>query len=159
MIGADLSADYMKVYEESAMENKGRIPFTYGEALPKSFLFRQSYKWQVPKQEFPVLIGYVPRGNQKSVLHVKPKDFTVDILNEFAEKISNGIVDPPRLKSEPIPESNDGPILKIVSDNFRDVALNKEKNVFVYLYKDKFDESIEKILLKAADLTGDLKDV
>ena len=40
LIGADLNADYMKVYEESAMENKGKIPFTYGEALPKSFLFR-----------------------------------------------------------------------------------------------------------------------
>lgn len=90
---------------------------------------------------------------------MKPKDFTVDILNEFAEKIANGIVDPPRLKSEPIPESNEGPILKIVSDNFRDLALNKEKNVFVYLYKDKFDESIEKILLKAADVMNDLKDV
>ena len=98
------------------------------------FLYRQGYKWMVPKQQYPVLVGHVPKGNQKSVFEIAPKDFTVENLNEFADKIANGIVDGKKFKSEPVPSHTDGFVRKIVGDNFKKVALDKTKHVVIYVY-------------------------
>ena len=42
-----------------------------------------------------------------------------------------------------------------MGDNFRDIALDKNKNVFVYLYKGIPDEKIEKMLDKVAESFSD----
>jgi len=46
-----------------------------------------------------------------------------------------------------------------VGQNFRDIALDKDQNVFVYLHKGPSDEEIDKTVLKAALALNDQKDV
>ena len=40
----------------------------------------------------------------------------------------------PYTKSEPIPETQEGPIIKVVAYNYKKIVLNKKKDVFVMFY-------------------------
>jgi hypothetical protein len=77
-------------------------------------------KWHLDRSDLPMLVGFLPLGQgSASKFEVKPKDFTIENLTEFAKSVYEGKIQPIKILSEPIPESNDGPILKLVGDNFR----------------------------------------
>ncbi len=54
-------------------------------------------------------------------------------ISAFVEDFVAGKVEP-SIKSEPIPESNDGPVTVIVAKNYQDVVINNEKDVLVEFY-------------------------
>lgn len=49
------------------------------------------------------------------------------------KKVKNGEVDP-FLKSEPVPDSNDGPVTVAVAKNFDEVVINNDKDTLIEFY-------------------------
>lgn len=58
---------------------------------------------------------------------------TVDSISEFVESFTDGTMKP-SIKSEPIPETQEGPVTVIVAHNYEDVVINNEKDVLVEFY-------------------------
>jgi protein disulfide-isomerase A1 len=54
-------------------------------------------------------------------------------IGKFVEDFLAGKVDP-SIKSEPIPESNDGPVTVIVAKNYKDIVIDNDKDVLVEFY-------------------------
>lgn len=61
------------------------------------------------------------------------KDFSVDNLKEFAQSFLDGELEP-YVKSEPVPEENDGPVTVVVGKNFDEVVNNEERDVLIEFY-------------------------
>lgn len=60
-------------------------------------------------------------------------DFSVDALEKFATQFKNGELKP-YIKSEPIPEPNDGPVKVVVGENFNDIVNDPTKDVLIEFY-------------------------
>ena len=54
-------------------------------------------------------------------------------MTEFVNKLKNDELEP-FLKSEPVPESNDGPVTVAVGKNFDDVVTNNGKDTLIEFY-------------------------
>jgi protein disulfide-isomerase A1 len=61
------------------------------------------------------------------------KKITEKDIGTFVEDFLAGKVDP-SIKSEPIPESNDGPVKTIVAHNYKDIVIDNDKDVLVEFY-------------------------
>ena len=61
------------------------------------------------------------------------KKITEKDIGAFVDDFVAGKVEP-SIKSEPIPESNDGPVKVIVAKNYKDVVIENEKDVLVEFY-------------------------
>ncbi|KAL8414739.1 hypothetical protein RB594_005814 [Gaeumannomyces avenae] len=61
------------------------------------------------------------------------KEITHDAISKFVEDFVAGKVEP-SIKSEPIPESNDGPVKVIVAKNYDQIVLDDAKDVLVEFY-------------------------
>lgn len=59
--------------------------------------------------------------------------YRVENLNAFVNDLDEGALEP-YVKSEPIPESNDGPVIVAVGKNFEDVVTKSEKDVLIEFY-------------------------
>lgn len=68
--------------------------------------------------------------NQKFLLR---DEFSVEALQVFLDDLESGRLEP-YVKSEPIPESNDGPVTVAVGKNFDDVVINNGKDTLVEFY-------------------------
>ena len=60
-------------------------------------------------------------------------EITVEAISEFLESFTDGSMKP-SIKSEPIPETEEGPVKTVVALNYDDVVLNNEKDVLVEFY-------------------------
>ncbi|KAK8802121.1 hypothetical protein WA158_006516 [Blastocystis sp. Blastoise] len=60
-------------------------------------------------------------------------EFTEEELNQFVNNYNLGKLTP-FLKSEPIPETQNGPVYTIVGKSFNDIALDETKNVLIKFY-------------------------
>lgn len=77
---------------------------------------------------------YFVRGaydNRAYVLEVEYKDLTVEILTKFADDLLANKLLPTPFNSEPIPETNDGPIFKVVARNHEQIVRDATKFVFM----------------------------
>lgn len=70
--------------------------------------------------------------NQKFPFDQKKK-ITEKDLGKFVADYLDGKVEP-SIKSEPIPEKQEGPVTIVVANNYDDVVLNNEKDVLVEFY-------------------------
>ncbi|CAI6338474.1 unnamed protein product [Periconia digitata] len=61
------------------------------------------------------------------------KSITAKEIGSFVEDFVAGKVEP-SIKSEPIPESNDGPVTVVVAKNYDDLVINNEKDVLLEFY-------------------------
>lgn len=59
--------------------------------------------------------------------------FSVESLQSFVNDVLNDKLEP-YLKSETIPESNDGPVVVAVAKNFDEVVVNNEKDTLIEFY-------------------------
>lgn len=65
-------------------------------------------------------------------LHFYPL-FSVENLQQFLSDLDEGNLEPYQ-KSEPIPESNDGPVKVAVAKNFDEVVTNNGKDTLIEFY-------------------------
>lgn len=61
------------------------------------------------------------------------KDITAKTVGAFVAEFDSGTLKP-SIKSEPIPENQDGPVTVIVAHNYDEIVLNNEKDVLVEFY-------------------------
>lgn len=61
------------------------------------------------------------------------KEITHDAISKFVEDFVAGKIEP-SIKSEPIPETNDGPVKVIVAKNYEQIVLDDTKDVLVEFY-------------------------
>ncbi|TGZ76966.1 protein disulfide isomerase [Ascodesmis nigricans] len=60
-------------------------------------------------------------------------DITEESLNEFVEDFVAGKIEP-SIKSEAIPEKNDGPVTVVVAHSYEDLVINNDKDVLLEFY-------------------------
>lgn len=77
----------------------------------------------------PVVLARDER-NQKFILK---DDFSVESLHSFLKDLEDGKLEP-YLKSEPVPEDNNGPVTVAVAKNFEEVVVNNGKDTLIEFY-------------------------
>jgi len=77
----------------------------------------------------PIILARDER-NQKFILK---EEFSIESLHNFLKDLEGGKLEP-YLKSEAIPESNDGPVTVAVAKNFDEVVINNGKDTLIEFY-------------------------
>lgn len=54
-------------------------------------------------------------------------------IAQFVQDVLDGKIEP-SIKSEPIPETQEGPVTTVVAHNYQDVVINNDKDVLVEFY-------------------------
>jgi len=92
-------------------------------------------RWGASGKKLPtaVLVKFVDDGAKFVIFNEETEEFTAATAENFVAK---GLVGEYKgfKKSEPIPESNDGPVKTLVARNFEQIAYDKTKDVFVEFY-------------------------
>jgi protein disulfide-isomerase A1 len=82
--------------------------------------------------KFPAFAIQETAKNQKFPFDQDTK-ITKDAIEKFVDDFVAGKVEP-SIKSEPIPESNDGPVKVVVAKNYNDIVLDDAKDVLIEFY-------------------------
>jgi len=85
----------------------------------------------VDDSPFPVMAAHSPRTDSK-YLGEAGAEITAAGIIEFATGVAEGTI-APHIKSEPVPESNDGPVKVVVADEF-DAIVMSGKDVLIEFY-------------------------
>jgi len=72
-------------------------------------------------------------GFKNSQIFKMTDDFSVDNLEKFANDFKDGKLKP-FIKSEPVPENNDGPVKVVVGENFDEIVNDPTKDVLIEFY-------------------------
>ncbi|GBC08909.1 hypothetical protein RclHR1_08490003 [Rhizophagus clarus] len=117
-----------KDIEPVAKEHKGKVNFVYIDATK----FGQHAENINLKQTWPAFGISLPDENLKFPFD-QSKEITTEAIKDFVDKFVKGELSP-SIKSESIPENNDGPVYVLVADNFEKVVYNDTKDVLVEFY-------------------------
>jgi len=130
--GADGEAEFMKTFDEAAKANKGKMLFSYSD-VQGGIQEKLAEFMGVKSEHLPILKAILPADMKKFDCDTKPADLTVDVISKFVADVLSGSIKP-SLKSDPIPESNDGPVTVIVGEQFEEIVMDKTKDVLVKYY-------------------------
>ncbi|KAF5092468.1 hypothetical protein D0Z00_004575 [Geotrichum galactomycetum] len=83
------------------------------------------------EESFPAFSIHDMEKNRKYPL--LDKEFSIDNVIEFVKDFVAGKIEP-NLKSDPIPESQDGPVYTVVGLNYDEIVLDDEKDVLIEFY-------------------------
>lgn len=112
-----------------ALKHKGEINFATIDA--KSF-GQHAGNLNLKPDQWPAFAIQKTEKNEKFP-YDQDKKINVKNIGAFVDEFLAGKVDP-SIKSEPIPESNDGPVTVIVAKNYQDVVIDNDKDVLVEFY-------------------------
>ncbi|KAF1934983.1 protein disulfide-isomerase [Clathrospora elynae] len=112
-----------------ALKHKGAINFATIDA--KSF-GQHAGNLNLKAGTWPAFAIQKMEKNEKFPYDQDAKITNKDI-GKFVDDFLAGKVEP-SVKSEPIPESNDGPVATIVAHNYKDIVINNDKDVLVEYY-------------------------
>ncbi|KAB5580648.1 protein disulfide-isomerase precursor [Coniochaeta sp. 2T2.1] len=82
--------------------------------------------------QFPAFAIQETVKNQKFPFD-QDKEITADAIKTFVEEFVSGKMEP-SVKSEPIPETQEGPVITVVAKNYNDVVLDDTKDVLIEFY-------------------------
>ncbi|TGJ87803.1 hypothetical protein E0Z10_g965 [Xylaria hypoxylon] len=86
----------------------------------------------LPADKFPSFAIQETVKNQKFPFDSE-KEITVETIGAFVENFSAGKIEP-SLKSEPIPETQEGAVTVVVGKNYEDIVLDDTKDVLIEFY-------------------------
>ena len=129
---ADEKAKHGKVFEKIAKKYTKELIFVYLDATK----FAGFADVLALKQEWPAFGIQNAVKNEKFPFDQK-KDFTEENLSAFVADFVAGKIES-TLKSDPIPEKNDGPVKVVVGNEFKKIVYDKTKDVFVEFYARNF---------------------
>jgi protein disulfide-isomerase A1 len=112
-----------------AQKHKGAINFATIDA--KSF-GQHAGNLNLEAGKFPAFAIQKTEKNQKFP-YDQEKAITEKDIGQFVDDFLAGKVEP-SIKSEPIPDSQEGPVTVIVAKNYDDVVINNDKDVLVEFY-------------------------
>jgi len=82
--------------------------------------------------KFPAFAIQEIEKNQKFP-YPQDKKLNAKDIGKFAQDFVDGKVEP-SIKSEPVPEKNDGPVTVIVAHNYKEIIMDETKDVLVEFY-------------------------
>lgn len=129
---ADKDAAFMKTFDEAAKAHKGKMLFSYA-GVSQGIQEKLAEFMGVTKADLPTLRAIMPANMKKYASDTAAADLTVDVIGKFIDDVKTGAIKP-HLKSEPIPESNDGPVTVIVGKQFDEIVKDTTKDVLVKYY-------------------------
>jgi protein disulfide-isomerase A1 len=112
-----------------AQKHKGAINFATIDA--KSF-GQHAGNLNLEAGKFPAFAIQKTEKNQKFP-YDQEKAITEKDIGSFVDDFLAGKVEP-SIKSEPIPETQEGPVTVVVAKNYEDVVINNDKDVLVEFY-------------------------
>lgn len=130
--GDDKDAAFMKVYEEAAKANKGKMLFSFSD-IQDGIQSRIAEFMGVTKDHLPTLRAILPADMKKFESETKVAEMTVESVTKFIDDIQSGAIKP-HLKSEEVPASNDAPVTVVVGKNFEEIVKDNTKDVLVEFY-------------------------
>jgi len=129
---SDADAAFMATFKDAAVTHKGKMLFTYSD-VSDGIQERLAEFMGVTKDNLPTLRAILPADMKKFESENKPADLTIDNIGSFIDDVLSGKIKP-HLKSEAVPESNDGPVKVIVGSEFEAIVKDETKDVFVKYY-------------------------
>ncbi len=108
---------------------KGKINFATIDA--KSF-GAHAGNLNLPTDKFPSFAIQETVKNQKFPYDTE-KEITLKAITSFVEDFNAGKIEP-SVKSEPIPESQEGPVTVVVGKSYEDIVLDDSKDVLIEFY-------------------------
>lgn len=130
----DHEADYSKVFAEAAKTHKGKILFVNSGAT-EGIQQKLAEFVGVSKDMLPTLRLIEPSeaGIRKFRYDEKLSELTVDVVGAWVDDFRSGKLSP-FLKSEEIPETQEGPVHVVVGKSFDQVVMDSSKDVLVKYY-------------------------
>lgn len=122
-------ADIGKALKSVAEKHKGKVNF--GTIDAKSF-GAHAGNLNLKTDKFPSFAIQDIEGNKKFPFD-QEKEVNEKNIAKFVDDYVAGKVEP-SIKSEPIPESQDGPVTIVVAKNYDDIVLDNNKDVLVEFY-------------------------
>lgn len=121
--------DLTKTLKAVAEKFKGKVNF--GTIDAKAF-GAHAGNLNLKTDKFPAFAIQDIAGNKKFPFD-QEKEITEKAIGKFVEDYTTGKIEP-SIKSEPIPESQDGPVTVVVAKNYDDIVLDDTKDVLVEFY-------------------------
>ncbi|KAI0107518.1 protein disulfide-isomerase [Nemania sp. FL0031] len=112
-----------------AEQYRGKINFATIDA--KSF-GAHAGNLNLPTDKFPSFAIQETVKNQKFPFSVE-EEITFDSISKFVEDFAAGKIEP-SLKSEPIPETQEGPVTVVVGKTYEEIVLDDSKDVLIEFY-------------------------
>ena len=112
-----------------AEKYKGKINFATIDA--KSF-GAHAANLNLKSDKFPCFAIHETVKNQKFPFD-QEKEITKKSISKFVDDYAAGKIEP-SIKSEPVPEKQDGPVAIVVAKNYDDIVLDNKKDVLVEFY-------------------------
>jgi len=118
------------VVEPLASQYKGKINFVHIDAMK----FGGHAPYLNTEQKWPALVIH-DKNEAKDLKYPFPQDKTLDkatVETFFADFVSGSLK--PKFKSEPVPETNDGPVKVVVHSEYEKIVMDKSKDVLLEIY-------------------------
>lgn len=112
-----------------ALKHKGKMSFA---TIDASSFGQHAANLNLEVGKWPAFAIQRTDKNEKFP-YSQDKKIAVKDIGSFVDDFLAGKVEP-SIKSEPIPESNDGPVKTIVAHNYKDIVLDEDKDVLVEFY-------------------------
>eukprot|EP01088_Endostelium_zonatum_P000754 TRINITY_DN11003_c0_g1_i1.p1 TRINITY_DN11003_c0_g1~~TRINITY_DN11003_c0_g1_i1.p1 ORF type:complete len:507 (-),score=134.24 TRINITY_DN11003_c0_g1_i1:51-1529(-) len=123
----ETSADQVKFVTDLAKSMSGEFGFA---TVGAEYLERSTQLGGTGKK-LPTIIAVSPL--QLNYPFPDESEFTKENVESWARGVLSGSVKP-HFKSEPVPETQEGPVFKLVGSNFEEVVMKSGKTVFVEFY-------------------------
>jgi len=125
--------DLKSILKTIGQSYKGKIISSFMDSTQNAQL---ASRWGASGNVFPtaVVVSYETPEAKLFIWNEEIEtEYNVETLKNFIEKSIAGTYSSNK-KSEPIPESNDGPVKVVVGKNFNDIVLDETKDVLVEFY-------------------------
>jgi len=118
-----------KELKSVAEEHRGKVSFATIDA--KAF-GAHAGNLNLKADQFPAF-AIQDTVNNKKYPYDQDAEITAATIGKFVQQFIDGTVEP-SIKSEPIPESQDGPVQIVVAKNYDDIVLDDAKDVLIEFY-------------------------
>nr|KAJ3418709.1 protein disulfide-isomerase precursor [Polyrhizophydium stewartii] len=123
---AEQRAQYGPLLESVAKDFVGKVSFVYLDA--------SKFGGHAPnlalREEWP---AFGIQDNNKKWPFDQDKELTKQAVHDFVAGVADGTLEP-TLKSDPIPETQEGPVTVVVGKTFEKIVRDTNKDVFIELY-------------------------
>lgn len=120
--------EFGPMFEKIAKDYKGKILFVYLDASQ----YGSHAENLALKQTWPAFGILTPKPQSKYPFD-QTKTLNEKDISEFVKAFANGELKP-TMKSDDIPETNDGPVTVVVGKQFKEIVMDASKDVLVEFY-------------------------
>lgn len=124
------SQEAFQTFQEAAKLFKGKLIFVYVD-IDNEEVGKPVADYFGVTEDAPKVLGYA--GTDDSKKYVLDGEITLEKIKSFGEAFLEDKLKP-FLKSDPIPENNDGDVKIVVGNNFDDIVLDESKDVLLEIY-------------------------